>query len=77
MKLGSQMVKKNTLKIYFLKIFGKFLPHNGNFFWKVFSKIIYTFYLKYQKYHFCAPIFNPISDTESNKNIESKHVHWI
>ena len=29
------------------------------------SKMINTFYLKHQKYPFCAPIFHPLSDTES------------
>ena len=29
-------------------------------------KIIYTFYLKHHVYPFCAPIFHPISETESN-----------
>ena len=27
--------------------------------------MIYTFYLKHQKYPFCAPIFHPLSETES------------
>ena len=55
----------NPPKIYFLKIFCKFLPHNGNLWWKVSSKIIYTFYLNHQKYPFCAPVFHPLSETES------------
>ena len=46
-------------------IFCKFLPHKGNFCWKVPSKVIYTFYRKLQKYPFCAPIFHPLSETES------------
>ena len=29
------------------------------------SKVIYTFYLKHRKYPFCAPIFHPLSETES------------
>ena len=52
-------------KINFFTIFCKFLPHKGNFTWKVPSKVIYTFYLKHQKYPFCAPIFHPLSETES------------
>ena len=52
-------------KIYFFMIFCKFLPHKGNFCWKVPSKVIYTFYLKHRKYPFCAPIFHPLSETES------------
>ena len=27
--------------------------------------MIYTFYLKHQKYPICAPIFHPLSETES------------
>ena len=50
-------------KINFFMIFCKFLPHTGTFWWKVPSKNIYTFYLKHQKYPFCAPIFHPLSDT--------------
>ena len=46
-------------------IFCKFLPHKGNLGWKVPLKVIYTFYLKHQKYPFCAPIFHPLSETES------------
>ena len=30
--------------------FCKFLPHEGYFCWKVHLKVIYTFYLKHQKY---------------------------
>ena len=61
-------------------IFCKFLPHKGNLCWKVASKVIYTFYLKHQKYPFCAPIFHPLSETESYfncvalvSNISSSH----
>ena len=43
----------------------KFLPHKQNFWWKVSSKMIYTFYWKHQKYSFCAPIFHTLSQTES------------
>ena len=43
----------------------KFHPHKRNFGWKVPLKVIYTFYLKHQKYPFCAPIFHPLSETES------------
>ena len=46
-------------------IFCKFLPHKGTFCWKVPSQNIFTFYLKHQKYPFCAPIFHPLSETES------------
>ena len=52
-------------KINFSCFFCKFLPHKGNFCWKVPSKLIYSFYLKHQKYPFCAPIFNPLLETES------------
>ena len=52
-------------KITIFMIFLNFLPHKGNFGWKLPSKIIYTFYLKHQKYPFCAPIFHPLSETES------------
>ena len=52
-------------QIYFFMIFCKFLPHKGTFCWKVLSKNINTFYLKHQKYPFCAPIFHPLSETES------------
>ena len=52
-------------------IFCEFLPHKGNFCWKLTSKVIYTSYLKHQKYPFCAPIFHLISETESyTKSIE-------
>ena len=60
-KLSNGIKPKN----HFLKIFCKFLPHKGKFWWKVSSKMIYTFYLKHQKYPFCAPIFHPLSETES------------
>ena len=30
------------------------------------SQNIFTFYLKHQKYPFCAPIFHPLSETESD-----------
>ena len=56
--------KKPPKKLLFQDFF-QFLPHNKNFCWKVSSKIIYNFYLKHQKYPFCAPIFQPISETES------------
>ena len=56
----------NPKKINFFKIFCKFLSHKGTFCWKVPSKNIYTFYLKHQKYPFCAPIFHPLSETESH-----------
>ena len=46
-------------------IFCKFLPHKEHFSWKVPSKFIYNLYLKHQKYPFCAPIFHPLSETES------------
>ena len=46
-------------------IFCKVLSHKGTFCWKVLSKNIYTFYLKHQKYPFCAPIFHPLPETES------------
>ena len=49
--------------IYFFMIVCKFCPHKGNLCWKVPSKVIYTFYLKLQKYPFCAPIFHPLSET--------------
>ena len=49
-------------EIYFFMIFCQFLPHKGNFCWKVPSKVIYTFYLKLQKYPFCAPIFHHLSE---------------
>ena len=52
-------------KINFFMVFCKFLPHKENFCWKVPSKVIYTYYLKHQKYPFCAPIFHPLSETES------------
>ena len=52
-------------KIYFFMIFCKFFPHKGPFCWKVPSKNIDTFYLKHQNYPFCAPIFHPLSETES------------
>ena len=52
-------------KINFFSIFCKFLPQKGNFFWKVPSKVIYTFYLKHQKYPFRALIFHPLPETES------------
>ena len=52
-------------KINFFMIFCKFLPHKGNFCWKVPSKVIYTFYLKHKKSPFCAPILHPLSETES------------
>ena len=55
----------------FFMIFLKFLPHKGPFCWKVTLKNIYTFYLKHQKYPFCAPIFRPLSETESCGNIFS------
>ena len=53
-------------KIYFFMIFCKFLPHTGNFCWNVPSQVIYTFYLKLQKYPCCAPIFPSLSETESS-----------
>ena len=46
-------------------IFCKFLPHKILFCWKVHIKNMYTFYLKNQKYSFCALIFHPLSETES------------
>ena len=52
-------------EIYFFMIFCKFFPHNEHFCWKVPSKVIYTFYLKLQKYPFCAPVFHPLSETVS------------
>ena len=52
-------------KINFFMIFCKLLPHKRTFCWKVPSKNIYTFYLKHRKYPFCAPIFHPLSETES------------
>ena len=52
-------------KLTFFMIFCKFLSHKGTFCWKVPLKNIYTFYLKHQKYPFCAPIFHPLSETES------------
>ena len=49
-----------------IMILCKFLPHKGHFCWKLPSKVIYTFYLKHQKYPFCAPIFHLLYETESN-----------
>ena len=37
-------------------------------------KNIYTFYLKHQNYPFCAPIFHPLSETES-EHISENHTH--
>ena len=42
-----------------------FLPGKGHFSWNVLSNIGFTFYLKHQKYSFCAPNIHPISETES------------
>ena len=55
---------KTLTKIKFFISFCKFFPRKGNICWKVPLKIIYTSYLKHQKYPFCAPIFHPISETE-------------
>ena len=55
-------------KINFFMIFCKFLPHKDNFCWKVPSKVVYTFYMKHQKYPFWAPISHPLSETESYAN---------
>ena len=57
-------------KINFFMIFCKLLPHKRTFCWKVPSKNIYTFYLKHRKYPFCAPIFHPLSETESYEIVE-------
>ena len=51
-------------KINFFMNFCKFLPHKGTFCWKVPSQNSFTFYLKHQKYPFCAPIFHPLSENE-------------
>ena len=56
---------KTLTKIKFFISFCKFFPRKGNICWKVPLKIIYTFYLKHQKYAFCAPIIHPLSETES------------
>ena len=71
MKLSSQIVTivTNTKKISFFMIFCKFLPHKGNFSWKVPLNVIYTFHLKHNKYPFCAPIFHPSSETKSYWNL--------
>ena len=61
------MVLKPKKSIFFI-IFCQFLPHKGNFCQKVPSKVIYTSYLKHQKYPFCAPIFHPLSETESYRS---------
>ena len=42
-------------------VFCRFFPHKQSA-----SKNNYTFSLKHPKYPFCAPIFHPISETESN-----------
>ena len=52
-------------KINFFMIFCKFLPHKETLCWKVPSQDIFIFYLKHQKYPYCAPIFHPLSETES------------
>ena len=52
-------------KIYFFKTFCKFLPPKGIFVGKCLLNMFFTFYLKHQKYPFCAPIFHPISENES------------
>ena len=64
-------------KTLFFMIFCKFIPHKGNFGWKVPLKVIFTFYLKHQKYIFCAPIFHPLSETDSliiKKMIQDLHI---
>ena len=64
----NEIKQSNALKpqtINFFLIFCKFIPHKGNFCWKVSWKVIYTFYLKHQKYPFWTPIFHPLSETES------------
>ena len=59
----SNCIKHQKKKTFSKKNY-KLLPHKENFCWKLSSKIIYTFFLKHQKYPFCAPIFHPISETE-------------
>ena len=54
--------------------FLKFPPDKGPFCGKVPSKNIYTLYLKHQNYPFCAPIFHPLSETES-EHISENHTH--
>ena len=61
----NQSIGIKPQNIYFFMIFCKFLPHKGNFCLKVHPKVIFTFYLKLQKYPLCAPIFHPLSETES------------
>ena len=69
MKFSSKMVN-NLQNIHFFIIVCKFLPHTGHLSWKVLSTIILTFYLKYQKCPFCAPIFYPIYETKSYNFLE-------
>ena len=63
-------------KINFFMTFCKFLPQKGNFCWNMPSKISYTFYMKHQKYPFCAPIFHPLSETESHTKMP-ECIFWV
>ena len=66
---GRPYFDSNAIYSFFLNLlyqdFLKYLHNKENFCWKASSKNIYTFYLKCKKNPFCAPIFHPISETES------------
>ena len=77
--ISDEISQSNGIKsqnISSFMIFWWFIPHKGNFCWKVPSKVIYNFYLKHQKYPFCATIFHPLSETESYGNWVDG-VSWI
>ena len=69
---SSNIYGNEYIRIFFVQkfdirptLFCMFLPYKGNFCSKVPSKVINTFFLKVQKYVFCAPIFHPLSEIES------------
>ena len=63
--------QKKLFVMVFLVFFDKGTPYFNcikadDFRWyKITKNLLYTFYLKHLKYSFCAPIFHPLSETES------------